>query len=105
MPLSLFLFSPTDYNECTVDNGGCEQKCVNVIPAYECQCYTGYSLDSDKSSCVVNAVCDGSQCECLDGFVDENSDSTGNVSCVGKFTLLTPSVSYATYVRFIKSIF
>ena len=77
---------PLDYDECSVENGGCKQKCVNQIPGYECQCDSGYSLDSDNMSCVANAECSGGGddfvCQCLDGFRDETS---GNIStCIGR---------------------
>ena len=79
-------FLPLDYDECSVENGGCEQKCVNQVPGYECQCDSGYSLDSDNMSCVANAECSGEGddfvCQCLDGFRDESS---GNIStCKGR---------------------
>ena len=86
-------FLPLDYNECSVENGGCEQKCVNQVPGYECQCDSGYSLDSDNMSCVANAECSGEGgnfvCLCLDGFRDDSSgygSSSGyNItSCIGK---------------------
>ena len=36
-----------DINECeTVDNGGCDQRCVNYDGAYRCECYDGYMLRS-----------------------------------------------------------
>ena len=83
---------PLDYDECSVENGGCEQKCVNQVPEYECQCDSGYSLDSDNMSCVANAECSGEGddfvCQCLDGFRDESSGSgsggTLNSSCIGR---------------------
>ena len=71
-------------------NGGCEQKCVNQVPGYECQCDSGYSLDSDNMSCVANAECSGEGdnfvCQCLDGFRDEasgsGSGSTQSIYCI-----------------------
>ena len=83
-------FSTPDYNQCLVENGGCEQKCVNQVPGYECQCDSGYSLNSDNMSCVANAECsvegDNFVCQCLDGFSDEasgsRSNSSQNINCI-----------------------
>lgn len=33
-----------DINECAVDNGGCDQKCVNSPGDYTCSCNVGYEL-------------------------------------------------------------
>ena len=40
-----------DINECVVNNGSCEQICINLIGSFECQCYENFTLDSDGSSC------------------------------------------------------
>ena len=40
-----------DINQCSTNNGGCEQECTDLIPGYECSCYNGYELDTDKHSC------------------------------------------------------
>ena len=34
-----------DINECTTENGGCEQNCQNTIGSYSCYCLTGYLID------------------------------------------------------------
>lgn len=41
-----------DFDECSKDNGGCEQSCINTIGSYECQCSTGLILADDEHSCV-----------------------------------------------------
>ena len=56
----------------------------------KCECDKGYSLDSDGSSCIANAQCSDGVCECLNGFMDENSSGSGSgstttVNCVGKW--------------------
>lgn len=33
-----------DVNECSVNNGGCDQKCVNIGGDYHCNCNVGYEL-------------------------------------------------------------
>ena len=42
----------TDINECTNNNGGCEDVCTNIIGSYTCSCQLiGYHLDNDKHNC------------------------------------------------------
>ena len=41
-------------NECAVNNGGCEQRCVDRNVGYECRCKTGYEMRSGhdgRTSC------------------------------------------------------
>ena len=77
-----------------MSNGNCEQRCVNQVPGYECQCDSDYSLGSDNMSCVHNAECFGEGddfvCQCLDGFKNESgSGSTQNtINCVGKSLIM-----------------
>ena len=36
-------------DECNVDNGGCEQKCINQLgQGFECACNAGFKLAADK---------------------------------------------------------
>ena len=45
----LLLFS--DYNECVVSNGGCEQLCFNLIPGHQCGCHDGFELHENGQTC------------------------------------------------------
>lgn len=36
-------------NECDVNNGGCNQKCVDVPLGYYCACESGYKLVDSKT--------------------------------------------------------
>ncbi len=47
----MFAFFYSDYNECTDNNGGCEQECLNTISSYICQCKDGFILDSNGANC------------------------------------------------------
>lgn len=38
-------------NECEVDNGGCEQICLDRIVLNECACLEGYELNEDNQTC------------------------------------------------------
>jgi hypothetical protein len=45
-------FCSTDTNECSINNGGCQQVCANTVGGYECQCHPGYKLHWNKKDCV-----------------------------------------------------
>lgn len=40
-----------DINECSTNNGGCNQDCHNTPGSFYCSCNTGYSLNSNGYSC------------------------------------------------------
>ena len=44
------LISP-DNNECQVDNGGCQQVCVNTDDSFFCSCNSGFVLKADQQTC------------------------------------------------------
>ncbi|XP_052771311.1 serine-rich adhesin for platelets-like isoform X2 [Mya arenaria] len=39
----------TDIDECKVDNGGCEQQCVNTAGGYRCECESGARLYNETT--------------------------------------------------------
>ncbi|XP_052588775.1 bone morphogenetic protein 1 isoform X1 [Peromyscus californicus insignis] len=41
----------SDKDECSKDNGGCQQDCVNTFGSYECQCRSGFILHDNKHDC------------------------------------------------------
>lgn len=51
MKLDTFFSLYSDYNECLVENGGCDQNCTNKIPGFYCSCFEGYTLAEDGQSC------------------------------------------------------
>ena len=51
MLVSLDFYSLPDYDECTDNNGGCDQICSNTIGSFFCSCGDGYMLDVDMISC------------------------------------------------------
>ena len=44
--------NPSDINECVTDSGGCQQICTNTNGSFECSCNQGYSLSSDRTTCI-----------------------------------------------------
>ncbi|XP_071145233.1 uncharacterized protein [Mytilus edulis] len=80
-----------DIDECTLQNGGCEQNCANSHGSFECSCDRGYLLQNDNKTCIdineclnKNGDCEqicrntnGSfHCRCRDGFVLLNDGKT-----------------------------
>ena len=42
--LTIFNGLILDKDECLMENGHCEQVCVNDDPGYHCECFEGYRL-------------------------------------------------------------
>ncbi|CAG5130412.1 unnamed protein product [Candidula unifasciata] len=61
-----FVKFETDTDECTVDNAGCQHICKNTIGSYQCECDSGFILDSDMHSCKEERC--HSDIESVDGF-------------------------------------
>ncbi|XP_077592860.1 bone morphogenetic protein 1-like isoform X1 [Stigmatopora nigra] len=47
----------SDVDECSQENGGCQQQCVNTMGSYKCQCRGGFVLHDNKHDCK-EAGCD-----------------------------------------------
>ena len=45
-------FITIDINECSEDNGRCDQICNNTMGSYHCMCSDGFTLDSDNHTCL-----------------------------------------------------
>ncbi|XP_067113967.1 bone morphogenetic protein 1-like isoform X1 [Osmerus mordax] len=46
-----------DKDECSKENGGCQQECLNTFGSYSCQCRSGFVLHDNKHDCK-EAGCD-----------------------------------------------
>ena len=44
-------FYDSDIYECSDDNGGCQQTCVNTVGSYRCECLAGFTLRWDSHTC------------------------------------------------------
>ena len=51
-----FSFAHTDINECERSRT-CQHSCVNTVGSYRCECREGYTLSSNKYSCIGESVC------------------------------------------------
>ena len=49
---SCAMYMHTDIDECALGISGCNQICTNTIGSYMCNCYPGYQISSDHSTCV-----------------------------------------------------
>ena len=47
---------PTDIDECSTNNGGCNHVCTNTVGSFNCSCNDGFSLNADRASCNGNFV-------------------------------------------------
>ena len=43
-----------DIDECSVNNGTCEDICINTKGSFYCQCSTGLALSADNRTCEGN---------------------------------------------------
>ena len=41
----------SDFNECQLNNAGCEHICANSEGSYNCDCRKGFKLKDDKFGC------------------------------------------------------
>ncbi|ERE87075.1 EGF-like and EMI domain-containing protein 1 [Cricetulus griseus] len=41
-----------DIDECAVVNGGCQQRCINTLGTFHCECDTGYRRHADERTCI-----------------------------------------------------
>ena len=68
-----------DVDECSLNNGGCDDLCINSPGSYSCGCSTGYMLLYDGQSCSDIDECTGLDNVCNGG---ECQNTPGGYSCV-----------------------
>lgn len=78
-------------NSCSINNGGCEQDCVQLSEDhYKCQCQPGYQLKTDAKSC------EGESCAaCLKTHSKGNLKDPRMVVWVTVFIPISPCVTKA----------
>ena len=46
----------SDFNECSLNNAGCEHVCNNSAGSFNCDCRAGFKLKADMLGCEGKAV-------------------------------------------------
>ena len=55
----LFVFTFfSDFNECSLNNAGCEHVCNNTGGSFNCDCRAGFKLKPDKRGCAGHKMTD-----------------------------------------------
>ena len=96
-------YSIADVNECALESGGCQHKCVNRAGSYRCECNTGYILQADGKSCRTKSewVCltYGAQCGHLGrGLWANNCTGTLTHTHTQLIHAITTTVGVPTFV-------
>ena len=97
-------------NQCSVNNGGCNQFCTFSFSGSYCSCKSTYTLSADQKTCIFtlcyddvnggcgfNSICSESssgtkQCQCKSGYISSNGNGTGCASnaCMANRTVCGP---------------
>ncbi|VDI61539.1 Hypothetical predicted protein [Mytilus galloprovincialis] len=89
-----------DIDECSLQNGGCDQNCANTHGSFECSCDRGYLLQNDNKTCIDKNECifsnggcsqicvndyESHHCECSPGFKleDDGQSCSDEDNCIG----------------------
>nr|CAD7424098.1 unnamed protein product [Timema monikensis] len=89
------------HNECTDNNGGCSQMCVDTPSSFFCDCMPGYKLMDNKTcddinECEIPGACSqlcinekGTfKCQCVNGYAKDPNDHTRCKPMEGHASLL-----------------
>ncbi|KAK7092483.1 hypothetical protein V1264_008221 [Littorina saxatilis] len=66
-----------DIDECSLGSDNCQQKCVNVVGSYNCECnYYGYRLNTDRATCsqVYEPCAEVENLSCDHGCTQDDTD-------------------------------
>ncbi|CAG9855512.1 unnamed protein product [Phyllotreta striolata] len=88
-------------DECSINNGGCSQKCVDTPASFYCDCEPGYKLVGNKTckdinECEIPGKCSqlcindkgGFKCQCESGYMRDPRDLTKCKAIEGHASLL-----------------
>lgn len=80
-----YFFYHLDINECSKDNGGCDQICKNTMGSFICECNEGYQLDKDSKNCydINECLIDNGNCS----QICKNTEGGYFCDCIGGYTL------------------
>ncbi len=70
----------SDIDECTMNNGGCEQNCNNTEGSFNCFCDSGYIVDSNGFNCSGEFIFHSCNL-CIILLTDNNECSVNNGDC------------------------
>ena len=98
--LYLRSFTKLDLDECNVNNGGCDDNCMNTPGSFSCACSAGYMLLMDGRSCADideckenPRICNGGKCT--------NTPGSYLCSCQGGLTTGSDGITCeGTFVSF-----
>ncbi|XP_042314472.1 EGF-like and EMI domain-containing protein 1 [Sceloporus undulatus] len=74
-----------DVNECTLENGGCQDQCCNTIGSFYCKCPVGQKLGEDKKSCEEIDPCLNGNGRCL--HICQNESGFAKCECYSGYHL------------------
>jgi len=52
MVITMMMMMVADVDECSLNNGGCDQLCVNTVGSYHCMCRSHYQLHRNQRDCL-----------------------------------------------------
>jgi len=86
---------------CEVDNGSCEQECVDTVKGHYCSCREGFVLAAngtceDINECSVPGTCSqfcknligGFACSCFEGYTVSEEDATRCTANLGRLAII-----------------
>ncbi|XP_033114121.1 uncharacterized protein LOC117114557 [Anneissia japonica] len=79
-------FKCYDYDECTEGNNQCEQECINTLQSYDCNCFSGYELLPDKTTCMDVDECLLGKDNCPETAVCSNTEGSFNCMCFSGYS-------------------
>jgi tolkin len=80
-----------EVDECELLDHGCEHECINTLGGYECSCFIGYELHSDKKTCESEYSSVLPQTTPVKHLIPFTTDACGGILSSPNGTILSPS--------------